>query len=471
MSKQAAVKIAGTLLAALLILALPACEPSFSISLQPAPTTVSVVVMPPAPETVLEFWTTDTREAAVQAYGRVAERFAQRNPGVQVTIIPVEPTELGSKISTAQQTGHLPAIIRADVDLLADLREQGLLDVAAANSVVETLGKEDFYAGPLHLVTDPTTHQYFAVPFDGWVNSIWYRTDTLKRKGLEPPSTWDALNAACDRIVTPGTDMIYGLVLGTDPDRDYAQQIFEPIAISNNAWPFDDAGNVTMTTTEMISSLLFYSDLRRCSPIGVQNEAGAREKYEMDEAGLLFYGTQIMDDLVRGSPLEGGGTVPINVIALSHKTAFISHFDGPGGSAIYGNLGALAVVRGAPPKTRAAMQYFLGTNYAEILAVDPAGRVPVIRSALRAWKGMGDFSSNYTDETLNAIPEAYNSLQRWLLRPEYTAQQRAVIREMTNRRLVPQAVSSICLGSTPPDVAAGWLQEQVKQIVTEMGGP
>ncbi len=471
MGKQTAVKVAGALVAALAILALSACQPLLSISLQPVPTTVSVVVMPPAPQIVLEFWTTDTREAAVNAYGRVAERFAQRNPGVQVLIVPVEPAELGSKIETAQQVNHLPAIIRADVDVLADLREQDLLDVKASNSVVETLGTEDFYAGLLRLVTDPVTQRYFAVPFDGWVNSIWYRADVFEAKGLQPPNTWDALNVACDRVTTPGTEMIYAFVLGTDPDRDYAQQIFEPLAISNNAWPFDEAGNVTMNSPEMVGALQFYSDLHRCSPIGVQYEAGAREKYELDQAGLVFYGTQIMGDLVQGSPLEGGGTMPISVIALAHKTAFVSRFDGPGGSATYGTLGALAIVQGAPAQARAAIQYFLGSNYAEILAVDPTGRVPVIRSGVRVWKEMSSYFPNYADATLNAIPEAYGSLQRWLLRPEYTSRERAVIREMANRRLIPQAISSICLGNAAPDVAAQWLQEQVEGIVSEMGGP
>ena len=130
------------------------------------------------------------------------------------------------------------------------------------------------------MVTDPATGQYAAIPFDGWIQAIWYRSDMFSETGLNPPVTWDDINAACDALPGQG-NLLYGLTLGTDPGQNYPIQVFEQVAISNNAWPFDADGNVTMNTPEMIAALDFYSKLQRCALPGPQYWRGAREAYEL----------------------------------------------------------------------------------------------------------------------------------------------------------------------------------------------
>ena len=114
------------------------------------------------------------------------------------------------------------------------------------------------------MVTDPESGKFAAIPFDGWIQALWYRSDIFETLGLNPPITWDDINAACDAL--PGAeDLLYAIGLGTDPGQNYPHQIFEQVAISNNAWPFDGEGNVTMNTPEMIEALRFYTDLQRCA--------------------------------------------------------------------------------------------------------------------------------------------------------------------------------------------------------------
>ena len=104
------------------------------------------------------------------------------------------------------------------------------------------------------MVTNPVTGKYSAVPFDGWIQAIWYRTDVFAMAGLEAPTSWDTINAACDAL--PGTgNLLYAVTLGTDTGWNYGHQVFEQVAISNEAWPFDAAGNVTMDTPEMVRAL------------------------------------------------------------------------------------------------------------------------------------------------------------------------------------------------------------------------
>jgi len=422
----------------------------------------------PVEKTVVEFWTTDNEEERVDVYEAVAERFMAEHPEIEVRIVPIEEAGVSQRIATALAANRLPDIVRMGVERVAAFAADEILDEDAAEAVISSVGEDDFRAGPLGMVTDPSTGKYAAVPYDGWVQAIWYRADVFEEAGLNPPVSWDDINAACDAL--PGTgNLLYALTLGTDPGQNYPHQVFEQVAISNNAWPFDEAGNVTMNTPEMVEALRFYTELQRCAVPGPQYWRGARESYELDQSGMLFYSTYIMDDLVEGSGMEGGGNVEIAVEDLALQTGFAPQMVGPNGSASYGQLVTLAIMKGADPEAQKVIEWFLtGQNYQDVLALAPFGKVPVLKSAVDGWKGLSPFFEYYSGDTLDQIANGYESMQRWLFRPDYDATQRAVIGDIEGRLLISQAVSNIALeGTMTPETAAEWLQEQVEAILAE----
>ena len=239
--------------------------------------------------------------------------------------------------------------------------------------------------------------------------------------------------------------------------------------MSNNAWPFDEAGNVTMNTPEMVAALEFYAGLQRCAMPGPQYWRGAREAYELDQAGMLFYSTYIMDDLVDGSGMEGGGKVQIDVEDLPLKTGFAPMMEGPNGSASYGQLVTLGIMKGAKPEAQEVVEWFLtGQNYQDILALAPFGKVPVLKSAVGGWKELSPYFGNYSDDTLAQIANGFETMQRWLFRPDYGPVERAVVGDIEGRKLIPQVISNIALeGSMTPASGAEWLQKQVEAILAE----
>jgi multiple sugar transport system substrate-binding protein len=431
---------------------------------------VIVTVEVPAPsqeKTVVEFWTTDNEEERVNVYETVAKGFMAKHPEIDVRIVPIEEAGVSQRISTALAANRLPDIVRMGVERVAAFAADGILDEDAAQAVIEKIGKDDFRSGPLGMVTDPATGKYAAVPFDGWIQALWYRSDIFDQTGLKAPVSWDDINAACDKL--PGTgNLLYALGLGTDPGQNYGHQVFEQVAMSNDAWPFDAQGNVTMNTPQMIQALKFYADLQRCALPGPQYWRGAREAYELDQSGMLFYSTYIMDDLVEGSGLDAGGNVQIAVDDLAGKTGFAPQMVGPNGSATYGQLVTLGIMRDAEPAAQMVIEYFLTEGYQDVLALAPFGKVPVLKSAVDGWKGLSPYFANYSDETLNQIANGYDTMQRWLFRPDYNATQRAVIGDIEGRLLIPQAISNIALeGTMTPETAAAWLQEQVEALVAE----
>ncbi|MDL1944941.1 extracellular solute-binding protein [Chloroflexi bacterium CFX2] len=426
------------------------------------------VTAQPTEKTIIEFWTTDNEEPRVNMYDEIAQRYMAENPDVEIRIVPVDEATLSQRIATAQAANRLPDIVRLGVERVAAFAADGILDEDAAVATIESIGKDDFRTSPLEMVTDPSTGKYAAIPFDGWLQAIWYRQDIFTESGLNAPVTWDDINAACDAL--PGTgNLLYSLVLPDDPGQNYPHQVFEQVAISNNAWPFDEDGNVTMNTPEMVEALKFYTDLIRCAPPGPQYWRGAREMYQLDQSGMMFYSTYIMDDLVEGSGLEGGGNVQITVENLAEKTGFAPSMVGPNGAATYGQLVALGIMQGADPAAQDVVKFFMtGQNYQDVLALAPFGKVPVLKSAVDGWKGLSPFFANYTDDTLDQIANGYDSMQRWLFRPDYDATEKAVVGDIEGRLLISQVISAIALeGTMTPETGAQFLQEQVEILLAD----
>jgi multiple sugar transport system substrate-binding protein len=421
----------------------------------------------PVEKVVVEFWTTDNEEERVNTYEAIAARFMAEHPEIDVRIVPIEEAGVTQRMATSLAANRPPDLIRMGVERVAAFAADEILDEDAAEAVINAVGLDDFRAGPLDMVVNPATGKYAAIPFDGWIQAIWYRSDVFGEAGLEAPVSWDTINAACDAL--PGTgNLLYALTLGTDPGQNYGHQVFEQVAISNNAWPFDGEGNVTMNTPEMVAALEFYTSLQRCAMPGPQYWRGGRESYELDQSGMLFYSTYIMDDLVEGSGLEAGGNVEIAVEDLALKTGFAPMMEGPNGSASYGQLVTMAIPKGADPEAQMVAEYFLTDGYIDVLALAPFGKVPVLKSAVAGWKDLSPFFANYSDETLDQIANGYETMQRWLFRPDYDATERAVVGDIEGRLLIPQAISNIALeGIMTPETAAEWLQEQVEALLAE----
>jgi multiple sugar transport system substrate-binding protein len=418
-------------------------------------------------QVVVEFWSTDNEEDRVAAYEAVAAAFMAKNPGIEIKIVPIEEAAISQRIATAKGAGDLPDIVRMGIERVASFAADGLLDEDAAMAVINSIGADDFRAGPLAMVTNVDTQKYAAVPFDGWIQAIWYRADVFETLGLDAPVSWDAIKAACDAL--PGQeDLLYAITLGTDPGQNYGQQIFEQVAMSNNAWPFDADGNVSFNTPEMIAALEFYTGLQKCAMPGPQYWRGARESYELAQSGMMFYSTYIMDDLVDGSALEDGGMVELAFDDLAERTGFAPMMEGPNGAASYGQLVTLGIMDGAAPEAQKVVEFFLTEGYQEILALAPFGKVPVLKSQVEGWKDLSPYFESYAPETLEQVANGYETMGRWMFNPAYNATQQAVIGDIEARLLVPQVVSNIALeGIMTAESGAEWLQEQVEGLLAD----
>lgn len=454
----------------LILAALTACGPAHkgeTPTVAPAAQGAAAAVTPDAPAAiVVEFWTTDQQPDRLNAYNEVAQRFMGSHHNVDLRIVPKDEATVAADLAAAAQANHLPALVRLGVERLPALSAAGYLDEAAASAVIRTVGIDDFRPGPLEMVTNLESRQQWAIPYDGWLQALWYRKDLFDAQKLAAPATWDQINAACDAFKAAG-DPQYALALPSSPKQNYVHQVFEQVAISNNAWPLTPEGKVSFTTPEMVAALKFYTGLQRCSlpaPVTVEQAADA---YLRGQAAMLFYSTYIMDDLVVGAQRENGVTVAPSLPDLAKRTAFAAGMVGPGGAASYGQVVALAILKGADPVTQEVARYYLNEGYVDILATAPLGKVPVRQSVAQRWTTLSPIFANYSDATLGHIANGFDTVHRWVLRGEYDNRQRAVVSEIESRLLIPQAIDRVISGGETPEKAAEWLQAQTEEI---MGG-
>ena len=427
----------------------------------------TVVVEKTVEKKVINFWTTDNEEDRVKVYEAVAASYMAKNPGIDLRILPIEEAGVSQRIATAVAANRMPDIVRMGIERVAAFAADGILDEDAAVATIKSIGEDDFRAGPLDMVTNPSNGKYSAIPYDGWIQALWYRADVFESLGLEAPTTWDTISKACATL--PGkADLLYGITLGTDPGQNYGHQIFEQVAISNDAWPFDAAGNVTMDTPEMIEALEWYTSLQDYAMPGPQYWRGARESYELGQSAMLFYSTYIMDDLVDGSGMESGGNVELVMQDLAANTGFAPTMAGKHGAASYGQLVTFGIMQGASPEAQDVVKFFLTEGYQDVLALAPFGKVPVLKSAVDGWMGSSEYFANYPPETLAAIAAGYDTMQRWLFRPDYDAVRRAVVGDIEGKLLIPTVLSNIAIEKTmTPAEGAAFLQEQVEILLAD----
>ena len=91
-----------------------------------------------------------------------------------------------------------------------------------------------------------------------------------------------------------------------------------------------------------------------------------------------------------------------------------------------------------------------------------------MRLPITVARGHPGLNVELLDLSLAQIAGGFDSMQRWVFRPEYDATVRAVVGDIEGRNLISQAISNIALeGIMTPETAADWLQEQVETLLAD----
>ena len=154
------------------------------------------------------------------------DTFQALNPDIAVKLVPIDENDMPSQMAAASAAGTLPGLIEGSSELMLAFGEEGILDVKAASALVNKVGKKRFYQGALKMMEVAGGGIYYALPYHGWVQGIWYRADWFKDARLKPPDTWENILKAAKTLYKPEQNQ-YGILVG-DKTGGLFRAVFYP---------------------------------------------------------------------------------------------------------------------------------------------------------------------------------------------------------------------------------------------------
>jgi len=422
----------------------------------------------------LEFWTTETQSDRLAVIDVLARTFEATNPEITVDVVAVDENDMATQINAAATAGTLPALVQVATENAGAFNSQGLLNTDAASTVIKDIGKKEFYDGVLRMHETASGDSYYAVPFHGWIQGIWYRADWFEEAGLNPPQTWDDILKAAKYFNDPGKNQ-YGILLGTKSEA-FTEQVFTQFARSNDAWLFDADGNLTLDTPEMREALEFYAELAEYTPPGPQTWRG-RDYYIQGRLAMFFYSTYIMDDLAMAEvaassltdehfPELTDGTFDPNLVDNTKMVSAITNTIDAG----YGTIVSLAFPDTKDEdKTIAAVRFaeylFTPSAYITFLHMSPGGKNPVLRDIATNPDFQNDPSKlfeYYGSEKMEEIIMGLDSIETFSI---VDGNRINVASEVYSKQIIPQMIYRILWEDESIDSAIEWAEGEINELM------
>jgi len=425
-------------------------------------------------------WTIEDVADRVEAQEELLAAFTEET-GVKAKLVAVAEDQLTTVLSSAASSDELPDVIGAlSLPIVNQLRTDDLLDTEAAAEVVESLGADTFAEQALGLTRDGDTQ--LTVPSDGWAQLLYYRKDLFEAAGLEPPTSYDAIQAAAERL---DQGDVVGITASTTPADPFTHQTFEHLALANDCQLVDDDGNVALDSPQCVEAFQFYGDLiREHSVAGNQDVDTTRATYFAGKAAMVIWSAFLLDELagLRGDALPTCPECQQDKAFLAKNTGIVAGLTGPDGSeaTTFGEVVSFAILNdGATDQAKQLVEYLMGDGYADWLAVAPEGKVPVRtgtaddpQTYLEQWRTLeagvettAPLSEIYDAETLTAVEESPETFSRW----GFTQGKGELAGAVTGELVVPKALAEMINSSGDAETAARDANEQANTIAEELG--
>lgn len=404
----------------------------------------------------IRFWTTEEQPERLALQEAMAADFTAES-GIEVEVIPVTESDLGTRATAAFAAGDLPDVIYHPLQYALPWFESGLLDSDAATDIIENLGGDTFAAGPLSMAA--VDGGYAAVPVDGWTQMLVYRADLFEEAGLEPPNSYANVLAAVEALHNPPE--MYGFVAPTKVDENFMSQVLEHVFLANGATPVNADGFAGFEEAATIEVLEFYRAIVEASPEGELYWDQSRTLYFSGNAAMIIWSPFILDEL---AGLRDSAPPTINddpqTRDLAAATGIVTNFSGPSNpdGAAWGDVRYFGIT--ADAETDAAMafvEYSMSDGYTATLAIAPEGKFPVRRGTadnptafVEAWSMLdvgvdrrAPLGELYEQSMIDEIVGGLDVAQRWGVEEGQLALSSRIINSQIINRLVREYIDGV----------------------------
>ena len=417
----------------------------------------------------ITFWSTETQPERLEITQDIINRFTEAT-GVGVTLVAAGEDNLPSLMVANAASGTLPDVVFHPIDFTIGWAAQGLLDTAATNAVVESLGRDTFASGALDLAT--YEGNIAAVPSDGWGQLLVYRKDLFDAAGLAAPDTFANIEAAASALHDPGNDL-YGITASNDASAVFTQQTFEHFALANNCQLADESGNVTLDSAECVEAIDFYTSLlNNYSPGGAQDVVSTRATYFAGQAAMIVWSPFILDEMagLRDAATPACAECNDDIAFLAKNSAIVPAFSGPSGApAQYGQISYMGISSGANvPAAQQFIEFWFNDGYVDWLSTSPEGKFPMRRGTadnptefVDGWTELetgvdrkAKLTDFYTPEVIQSLIDGTSNFSRW----GFLQGQGELVTAIYSSLPVPRNLAAVFEGSLSADDAAKEMQ-------------
>ena len=239
----------------------------------------------------------------------------QQQTGVRVNLQVIGWPDLLNKILGATTSGQGPDVLNIGNTWAASLQATGAFMPFDAKALTAIGGQDKFV--PASFATGGVAGKpVTSVPLYGLVYGLYYNKKMFADAGLQPPTTWQELQAAAKKLTVPAKNQ-YGMVL---EGASYTESVHFAFIFGrqNGGQPFDAAGKATFTSDGMIAGVKQYVDLmgkdKVVNPSNVQYKNGpeAPGDFAKGKAAMLMSQNNA-DNTLQADGMKSGeyGVVPI----------------------------------------------------------------------------------------------------------------------------------------------------------------
>ena len=174
------------------------------------------------------------------------KEFKSAYPNIDLTVEVVSWNDIYTKVNTRIANGQAPDIL--NIDVFADYQADGLLLPAKDFVSEETYAK--MY--PAFLEQSNVDDTIWAIPDLASARAMYYNADILEAAGVEVPTTWEELTAACEAIKAYDSS-IYPW--GIDMTTDEGQAAFAYYTWNNGGGFVDANGEWALNSAENVEAI------------------------------------------------------------------------------------------------------------------------------------------------------------------------------------------------------------------------
>jgi multiple sugar transport system substrate-binding protein len=176
----------------------------------------------------------------------LADAFTKANPGVKVSVTPVDWGQAVAKLTTAIAGNTTPDVSQMGTDMMGQFGATGAFDPVPSDITASTFFDSAWKTNDVGGVVS-------GVPWYVETRLLYYRKDIAEKAGITaPPATWDDLKAMAKAMKEKGGAK-WGISLGTKNWQEYF-----PFLWSNGGDVVDASGDPALNSPAAVEALTFY---------------------------------------------------------------------------------------------------------------------------------------------------------------------------------------------------------------------